>query len=117
MPVPLLESTYRHDVDVTAEQGAHIGLEMDLIQDRGSRTELHEEVHVRVLTVVTAGNGAARRGAHRVPSPQERRDRVGVRHDHIPRGSHEALLTASLSGDRVLRTPSSPEVTAARGRD
>ena len=99
MTISGFESAHRYDIHLTVEQGPQVRLEMDLVNDRGPRAELHEEIHIRVRIVVTASYRTEHLDADRMPPSKERLDLVRMGHDCFSDRTHARILTVDRGAE------------------
>jgi hypothetical protein len=88
MAVPRLEPTHWDDIHLAIQQSPQVGLKMNLVNDRSFRTELDQEVDIRAVMVLTAGDRAEHLDTHRMPASKECLNVVGTRYHRITDCSH-----------------------------
>ena len=66
---------------------------MNLIEDRGTRAELHKKVNVGVLAILTPGYRAKHLDVQCMPTSKETLDLLRMRNHDVPNLTHKGILT------------------------
>lgn len=105
MSVSSLEAANRNNVYVAIKQCTQIELKMNLVENRGARTELDQEVNVRALAILAARDRAKYLDVEGMPSSQETLDVLGVRQHGVANCAHAHILRQQDQGDSDLHRP------------
>ena len=93
MLISRLKTADRHNIHVTVQESAKIVLKVNLIEDRGTRAELHKEVDIGILVIFTARYRAKHLDVQRMPTSEETLDLLSMPNHDVANLTHDRILT------------------------
>ena len=92
MRVSRLEGALRHDIDVGAEQASELVLQVQQVEQRTARLELHQEVDVTRVRLIATSNGPKHRHTPPPVTPNGSGDLVSLGLDELAARTHVLIV-------------------------